>query len=66
MLIRTSSIAEHAATLRKHEERAPLTRSSSREVGIRVPFVLWSILVGEPSQPKKEREGALLGDLAEV
>ena len=29
-------------------------RSSSREVRIRVPLFLWSIL-GEPSQPKKKR-----------
>ena len=29
------------------------TRSSSREVRIRVPFFLWSISVREPSQPKK-------------
>ena len=28
-------------------------RSSSREFKIRVPFFLSSILVGEPSQPKK-------------
>ena len=34
-----------------------------KEVGIRVPFFLWSILVGEPS-PKKGWEGALLGNLA--
>ena len=44
--------------------KAPLNaRSSSREVRIRVPFFLQSILVGEPSQPKKGRERALLGDL---
>ena len=30
-----------------------LSRSSSREVRIRVPFFLQSILVGESSQPKK-------------
>ena len=33
-----------------------LARSSSREVRIRVPFVLYSILVGEPS-PKKLVQG---------
>ena len=31
-----------------------MSRSSSREVRIRVAFLLWSMLVGEPS-PKKER-----------
>ena len=35
------------------------TRCSSREVRIRVPYCLWSILVGEPSQPKKGEKGHL-------
>ena len=42
----------------------PISRPSSREVRIRVPTLfLSSILVGEPSQPKKGGERAL-GDLA--
>ena len=46
---------------KEEEERPPsLSRSSSREVGIRVPFFLLSILVGEPS-PKKGERRALLG-----
>ena len=36
-----------------HTQQKNTTRSSSREVRIRVPFFLESILVGEPSQPKK-------------
>ena len=41
------------------------TRSSSREDRIRVPFFLWSILVGEPPKKRNGRR-ALLGDLAKA
>ena len=40
-----------------------ITRSSSREVRIRVPFFLWSILAGEPSPQKRGSKRAPLGDL---
>ena len=36
-------------------------RSSSREVGIRAPFFLLSILVGEPSHKKETVKGHLAG-----
>ena len=49
--------------LKEHPFKHPSTRFSSREVGIRVPFFLLSIFVGEPS-PKKVGKRALLGDLA--
>ena len=47
------------------QRRSVFTRSSSREVRLRLPFFLWSILVGEPS-PKKVGKRALLGDLVSL
>ena len=45
--------------------RSRLHSSSSREIRIRVPFFLQSMLVGEPSPQKRNGKRARLGDLDE-